>query len=109
MPFTPDVDEAFRLDARVQFGSHASVRLLGSETRVRVLGAAGHVPVALDPKSTTWTVFDYPVRGTEVRHIALLEREGKTYVVMPVYRTNNMGVLTLRSEAEIAALKAKAE
>src|SRR5689334_16732472 len=64
--------------------------------------------VKLDPQSNTWTVFDYPVRGTEVRHIALLERGGKTYVVMPVYRTNNMGVLTVRSEAEIAALKAKA-
>jgi streptogramin lyase len=64
--------------------------------------------VKLDPKSSTWTVFDYPVRGTEVRHIALLERDGRTYVVMPVYRTNNMGVLTVRSEAEMAALKAKA-
>jgi hypothetical protein len=27
---------------------------------------------------------------------------------MPVYRTNQMGVMTLRSEADIAALKAQA-
>jgi hypothetical protein len=29
--------------------------------------------------------------------------------VVPVYRTSQMGVLTLRSEAELAALKAKAQ
>ena len=64
--------------------------------------------VKLDPKTNAWTVFDLPVRGTEIRHIAVTEREGKVHVVMPVYRTNHMGVLTVRSEAEIAALRAKA-
>jgi len=29
-------------------------------------------------------------------------------VVVPVYRTSQMGVMTVRSEAELAALKAKA-
>jgi len=28
-------------------------------------------------------------------------------VVVPVYRTSQMGVMTVRSEAELAALKAK--
>jgi len=65
--------------------------------------------VKLDPKTDTWTVFDLPVRGTEIRHISLLEREGKVHVVMPVYRTNHMGVLTVRTEAEVAALKASAQ
>ena len=63
--------------------------------------------VRLDPGSNTWTVFDLPVRGTEIRHIALLERGDKIYVVMPVYRTSQMGVMTLRSEAELAALDTK--
>ena len=48
------------------------------------------------------------MRGTEIRHIALLETDGKTQVVMPVYRTNQMGVMRERSEAEINALKAQA-
>jgi virginiamycin B lyase len=64
--------------------------------------------VRFDPGTNTWAVFDLPVRGTEVRHIALLERGDKVSVVMPVYRTNQMGVMTVRSEAELAALKAKA-
>jgi hypothetical protein len=34
--------------------------------------------------------------------ISLLEKDGKTFVVVPVYRTNQMGVLTVRSESEIA-------
>jgi streptogramin lyase len=65
--------------------------------------------VRYDPAANAWTVFDLPVRGTEIRHIALLERGDKLTVVVPVYRTSQMGVLTLRSEAELAALKAKAQ
>jgi streptogramin lyase len=65
--------------------------------------------VRLDPGTNTWTIFDLPVRGTEIRHIALLERGDKVFVVMPVYRTSQMGVMTVRSEAELAALKSKAQ
>jgi streptogramin lyase len=64
--------------------------------------------VRLDPSTNEWTVFDLPVRGTEIRHIALLERGDQLSVVVPVYRTSQMGVMTVRSEAELAALKAKA-
>ena len=64
--------------------------------------------VRYDPAVKRWTIFDLPVRGTEIRHIALLERDGKVHVVMPVYRTNQMGVMTPRSDREIAALHAKA-
>ena len=65
--------------------------------------------VRFDPRANAWTVFDLPVRGTEIRHIALLERGDKVSVLVPVYRTSQMGVLTLRSEEEVAALKAKAQ
>jgi streptogramin lyase len=65
--------------------------------------------VRLDPGTNTWTIFDLPVRGTEIRHIALLERGDKVFVVMPVYRTSQMGVMTVRSEAELAALRTKAQ
>jgi streptogramin lyase len=61
-----------------------------------------------DPAAAKWTVFELPVRGTEIRHIALDERSGTTKVILPVYRTNQMGVMTLRSEADLAALKAQA-
>jgi streptogramin lyase len=63
----------------------------------------------LDPSTNKWTLFDLPVRGTEIRHIALLEEGDKLSVVMPVYRTSQMGVMTIRSEAELAALKAKSQ
>ncbi|TMG71082.1 MAG: hypothetical protein E6H80_12850 [Betaproteobacteria bacterium] len=56
--------------------------------------------VRLDPGTNTWTIFDLPVRGTEIRHIALLERDGKLFVVVPDYRTSQMCVMTVRSEAE---------
>jgi streptogramin lyase len=65
--------------------------------------------VRYDPAANAWTVFELPVRGTEIRHIALLERGDRIAAVVPVYRTSQMGVLTLRSEADLAALKAKAQ
>jgi streptogramin lyase len=61
-----------------------------------------------DPTANRWTMFELPVRGTEIRHIAVDQRSGQTKVVVPVYRTNQMGVMTVRSEAEIAALKTQA-
>jgi streptogramin lyase/mono/diheme cytochrome c family protein len=61
-----------------------------------------------DPTSNKWTMFELPVRGTEIRHVSLLERDGKTQVIVPVYRSSQMGVMTLRSDADIAALKAQA-
>ena len=65
--------------------------------------------VRLDPANNQWAVFDLPVRGTEIRHIALHESGGKVFVIVPVYRTSQMGVMTVRSEAELAALKAKVQ
>jgi hypothetical protein len=62
----------------------------------------------LDPSTSAWTLFDLPVRGTEIRHISVWERDGKLSVVVPVYRTSQMGVMTVRSEADLAALQAKA-
>ncbi len=61
-----------------------------------------------DPSTSKWTIFELPVRGTEIRHIALDERNGTTQVILPVYRTNQMGVMSLRSETDLAALKAQA-
>src|SRR5438093_4654725 len=45
---------------------------------------------------------------TEIRHISLLERDGKLNVIVPVYRSSQMGVMTLRSDADLASLKAQA-
>jgi len=58
-----------------------------------------------DPSSKQWTMFEMPVRGTEMRHLFVDERSGVTKISMPVYRTNQMGVMTMRSEADILKLK----
>ena len=60
-----------------------------------------------DPAKGEWTMFDLPTRGTEIRHISLLEKDGVTKVTVPIYRDSKMGVMTLRSEADIAALKSQ--
>jgi virginiamycin B lyase len=62
-----------------------------------------------DPAKGEWTMFDLPTRGTEIRHVSLLERDGVTKVIVPIYRDSKMGVMTLRSDADLAALKDKAK
>src|SRR6185295_17182259 len=59
-----------------------------------------------DPSSGQWTLFELPTRGTEARHISLLERKGQPLqVVVPYDRGRKVAVLTPRSEAELRALK----
>jgi streptogramin lyase len=49
-----------------------------------------------DPAASRFTLFDLPVHGTEARHISHLERNGQLHIVVPIYRANQMGVMTLR-------------
>ena len=59
-----------------------------------------------DPSAKKWTLFELPNRGTETRHISLLERDGQPMqVIVPYYRTRKIAVMTPRSEADIEALK----
>ncbi len=62
-----------------------------------------------DPRTAQWTLFDLPTRGTETRYISLLERDGKLQVILPYSRARKVAVMTVRSEAELQALKAQAE
>ncbi len=63
-----------------------------------------------DPSSSTWTAFDLPTRGAEPRYVSLLEREGApTQVVLPYFRARKVAIMTLRSEADVAALKEQAK
>ena len=55
-----------------------------------------------NPATSQWTLFDLPNRGTESRHISLLEREGQPMqVIVPYYRTRKVAVITPRSETEM--------
>lgn len=58
-----------------------------------------------DPTADKWVMFELPVRGTEMRHLSVDETSGALKVSMPVYRTNQMGMMMVRSEADMAKLK----
>ena len=58
-----------------------------------------------DPAADKFTFFEFPVRGSEDRHIFIDERSGVLKVTTPVYRQNQMAVMTMRSDADIAKLK----
>ncbi len=49
-----------------------------------------------------------PRRGSEARYVSLLERDGRMQVVLPYFRVRKVAVMSFRSEAELAALKAQA-
>jgi streptogramin lyase len=54
-----------------------------------------------NPATSQWTLFDLPSRGTETRHISLLEKDGKMQIVLPYSRTRRVAVMTVRSEDEM--------
>ena len=60
-----------------------------------------------DSKAGTWTMFDLPTRGTEIRITSLLERGNDLKLVFAYARTSKVAVMAVRSEAEMAALKAQ--
>jgi streptogramin lyase len=65
--------------------------------------------IRYDPNTGTWTAFDLPTRGAEPRYVSLLERAGKdTELAIPYFRARKVAVMTLRSQAEIDALKKQA-
>jgi streptogramin lyase len=61
-----------------------------------------------DPEAKAWTRFDLPTRGSEARYISVTEHTGALQVVVPYSRTSKVAMMSFRSEAEIAALKAQA-
>jgi streptogramin lyase len=61
-----------------------------------------------DPAGKSWTAFDLPTRGGEVRYVSLQEQNGQMQVVLPYFRARKVAVMSLRSEADLAALKAQA-
>ena len=67
------------------------------------------VVLKYDPAADKWTTFDLPTRGSEARYISLLEKNGTMEVVLPYSRTSKVAVMTFRSEADLAALKARTE
>jgi streptogramin lyase len=61
-----------------------------------------------DPEAKTWTMFDLPTRGTEVRISSMRQLpDGKTEVVFAYPRSSKVAVLTVRSAEEIKALEAQ--
>ena len=65
--------------------------------------------IRYNPQTRTWTAFDLPTRGAEPRYVSLLEHDGASMqVVLPYFRARKVAVMTLRSEADLQALKAQA-
>ncbi len=62
-----------------------------------------------DPKTGQFTYFNLPTLGTETRYVSLLERNGQMEVVLPYFRSLKIGVMTFRSEKDIAAIKRAVE
>jgi hypothetical protein len=66
------------------------------------------VVLRYEPATSKWTTFDLPTRGTEARYVSLLEKDGSTQVIVPYSRTSKIAVMSLRSEADLTALRQQA-
>lgn len=56
-----------------------------------------------DPQTAQWTIYLLPSRGSEVRHIALDDRNGDVWV--PYANTSRIARLQFRTEQQLQALK----
>jgi streptogramin lyase len=61
-----------------------------------------------DTTAKSWTMYDLPTRGTEVRIVNILERGDTRQLVFAYARSSKIASMSFRSEADIAALKQKA-
>jgi streptogramin lyase len=61
-----------------------------------------------DPAANSFTAFDLPTRGSEVRYVSLYEKDSQMKVVLPSYRTRKVTVMSFRSDADLQAAKAQA-
>ena len=61
------------------------------------------------PTTGQWTFFELPSRGTEARYISIDERDGRINVILPYARLSKVAVMTLRTEADIEALRSQAQ
>ncbi len=62
----------------------------------------------LDPSTNSWTLFDLPSRGGEVRYVSTLETDKGMSVTLPYFRDNKVAVMSFRSEADVKAAEAAA-
>ena len=92
-------------DSEAQYPYHAAV---DRDHNVWVNMMNSDQVMKYDPKTGTFTFFDLPTLGAEMRYLSLLEREdGRVQVVLPEFRPMKIGVMTPRSESEIEAVKQK--
>jgi streptogramin lyase len=92
----PDPDNQHPYHAAVDRNHNVWINMMNAEQVLRY-----------EPQSGKWTAFDLPTLGAETRYLSLDERDGALRVVLPYSRTMKVAVMTFRSEAELAALKAR--
>ena len=69
----------------------------------------GDAVVKFDPSTEKWTEYPLPSRGTELRHMAIAEHDGKVEAVVSEFRVGKVAVMRFRTKAEMSALESASE
>ena len=69
----------------------------------------GDAVAEFDPQSEQWTEYPLPTRGTELRHIAIAERDGAIEVVLSEFRVAKVAVMRFRTRQELSALRTEVQ
>ena len=88
----PEVQEPYQ--AAVDKDHNVWINLMNSDEVIK-----------FDPKTSKWTEYPFPTLGAETRYVSLLERDGKTEIILPYSRARRVARMTLRSKEELQALK----
>ena len=55
----------------------------------------------LDPGSGEWSLYAWPSRGTGLRNLAVVERDGRVEVIGAYFNANRIGRMIMRTRAEL--------
>ena len=63
-----------------------------------------------DPKTEKWTaLYSWPSRGTDLRHLGLVEHNGVVQVIGAYYNAARVGRMVMRTERDVQTLRARAQ
>jgi streptogramin lyase len=62
-----------------------------------------------DPKTEKWTLYNWPSRGTALRHLGMVDHNGVVQIVGAYYNAARVGRMVIRTDKDVQALKAQAQ
>ena len=62
-----------------------------------------------DPTTEKWTMYSWPSRGTDLRHLGMVDHNGVVQVIGAYYTSARVGRMVMRTEQDVQTLRARVQ